>query len=47
MVTVYFENGTSAEVVAKFETEEEYMIALPALEEQATECRMYVTESID
>ena len=47
MVTVYFESKHHSEVVAVFNTEEEYMIALPELEVKATAQRMVVTESIE
>lgn len=55
MVKVYFESskdgltsdGRYAELVAIFDTEEIYMICLPALEVHAKENRMIVTESIE
>ena len=47
MVNVLYENGISAEYVCSYDTEEEYALALPELEREAAECRMYVTESVD
>jgi len=47
-VRVYFETegGGYAEQVATFQDEETYMLCLPALEKQAKEQRMIVTESM-
>ena len=46
MVRVFFESKGYAELAAQFETESEYMEALPKLEAEATKCRMILTESI-
>jgi hypothetical protein len=50
MVKVYFEtkNGGYCELVAIFDSEELYLICLPALEKQAKENGFdYISESID
>jgi hypothetical protein len=47
MIKVYYESNNHAELVATFETEETYMRCLPALEMEAKENRMIVTESIE
>jgi hypothetical protein len=48
MVKVYFETEklNYSELVAVFRDEELYMLALPALEEEAKKHRMIVTESL-
>ena len=45
-VKVYFESGSHAELVATFESEEIYMLCVPALEKQAKEWDMFVTDSV-
>jgi len=47
MITVYFESGRHAEIVAKFESEDVYMACLPVLEAIAKENRMFVTETMN
>jgi len=47
MVKVYFESNSHAELVAIFRDEEMYMLCSPALEKEAEENRMIVTESIE
>ena len=47
MINVFFEDGRGAEYICSFETEEEYALELPALEQKAAACRMYVTESVE
>ena len=53
MVKVYFENlganGTSnyAELVAIFDSEEMYDVCLPALEKEAKNAGMIITESVE
>ena len=47
MINVFFEDGRGAEYICSFETEEEYALELPELEQKAAACRMYVTESVD
>jgi hypothetical protein len=47
MVTVYFENGLYAEIVATFNTEELYIKCLPSLEEEANRLGMTLTESVE
>lgn len=48
MVKVYFQHPTNwyRELVAYFDTEETYMICLPALEKLAEEANMVITENI-
>lgn len=48
MINVYFEtpNGSYSEQVATFKDEELFMKFLPALELEAKEFRMIVTESV-
>lgn len=46
LVKVYFESESHAELVATFETEELYITCLPALQKEALNQRMIVTESI-
>lgn len=49
MIIVYMEtpNGSYAEIVAVFYDEQTYDLCLPALEEQAKEAGMIVTESAE
>ncbi len=47
MIKVYFESSSHAELVATFESEELYMVCLPALEKKAKEQRMIVTEDAE
>ena len=47
MINVFFEDGRGAEYICSFETEEEYALELPELEQKAAACRMYVTESVE
>ena len=46
-VKVYFENGCYAELIATFQSEELYMLAVPALEAYAKENNLILTESVD
>ena len=46
-VTAYFEHGCYAEKIATFQSEELYMLAVPALEAYAKENNLILTESID
>jgi hypothetical protein len=46
-VTVYFEAGAGAHVVAQFDEEDTYMACLPALEALAESKGYIVTESLD
>jgi len=46
-VTVYFESGTGAHVVARFDEEATYMVCLPALEALAKSKGYIVTESLE
>tara|TARA_R110000850_G_scaffold90362_1_gene192653 strand:- start:438 stop:605 length:168 start_codon:yes stop_codon:yes gene_type:complete len=45
-VKVYFESSGHAELVATFESDEIYKLCYPALEKQAKEWDMFVTESV-
>ncbi len=45
-VTVYFESGIHAEIVAQFSNEELYLACLPVLEQIADSQGMTVTESV-
>lgn len=47
-VVVYFENESPAycEVVAYFASESIYMACLPTLEKLASDCNMFVSESV-
>ncbi len=47
MITVYFEKGLNAEIVATFETEEIYAVCTPALEAEAKKRGCIVTESVN
>jgi hypothetical protein len=44
MIKVYFESNSHAELVATFESEDLYIVSLPALEKKAKEQGMIVTE---
>ena len=46
MVTVYFEKNNNAEVVANFDSEQLYLVCLPALEAEAKKQNKILTESI-
>jgi len=46
-VKVYLENKICAELIATFQSEELYMLAVPALEAYAKENNLILTESID
>lgn len=46
-VTVYFESGAGAHIVAQFDEEETYMACLPALEALAHSKGYIVTESLN
>ena len=46
-VKVYLESGSYAELIATFQSEELYMLAVPALEAYAKENNLILTESID
>jgi hypothetical protein len=46
-ITVYFENGKHAEVVAHFSSDELYNACLPILEEEAGKIGYVVTESMN
>ena len=46
-ITVYFENGKHAEVVAHFSSDELYNACLPILEEEARKSGYVVTESMN
>jgi len=46
-VTVYFEAKTGAHIAAQFDSEETYMVCLPALEKLAKSRGYIVTESLD
>ena len=46
-VTAYFEHGCYAEKIATFQSEEIYMLAVPALEAYAKENNLILTESIN
>ena len=45
-VKVYAESNSHAELWATFESEELYLLCLPALEKEANECGMFITESV-
>jgi hypothetical protein len=45
MVKVYFESGSHAELVAIFDTDENYMVCADALDREAKKHRMFVTTS--
>lgn len=45
-LVVYFERGSSCEVVAQFSSEELYMNCLPELEDYASRGGYIVTESV-
>jgi hypothetical protein len=47
MIKVYFESNSHSQLVATFESEELYMVCLPALEKAASEERMIATESFE
>ena len=47
MVKVYFTSKWHSELVAIFDTEENYMICVSALEKEAKKNRMIITESIE
>jgi hypothetical protein len=53
LVKVYLENGsyaettTTKELIATFQSEELYMLAVPALEAYAKENNLILTESVD
>lgn len=47
MITVYFQSGRHAEIVAKFESEDVYMACLPVLEEIAKQQNMIVSEAME
>ena len=47
MIRVYFESKNHAELVAIFDTEEQYAVCIEALEKLADENRMFVTEAIN
>jgi len=47
MIIVYFESKSHAEEVARYETEQDYMTALPELEKRAAAANMVVTESME
>ena len=47
MVHIFFGNGTFAELVATFETEEMFMLCLPTLEKEAKRQGVEVFESIN
>ena len=46
-VKVYLENGIYAELIATFQSEELYMLAVPALEAHAKENNLILTESVN
>jgi len=46
-VLVYFESGTGAHIVARFDEEDTYMACLPALEALAESKGYIVTESLE
>jgi len=46
MVIVYFESKNHAEEVARYETEQDYIAALPELKKRAAAARMIVTETV-
>lgn len=46
-ITVYFENGKHAKVVAHFSSDELYNACLPILEEEAGKIGYVVTESMN
>ena len=46
-VKVYLENKICAELIATFQSEKLYMLAVPALEAYAKENNLILTESID
>ena len=46
MIIIYFENSSHAEVVARYDTEEEYMSALPELKKRAEASNMEITEIV-
>jgi len=46
-VKVYLESGSYAELIATFQSEELYMLAVPALEAYAKENNLILTESVD
>jgi len=46
-VKVFFENGTHAEQVATFESEDLYMVCLPALQQCAAQGGYIITESVE
>jgi hypothetical protein len=47
LVKVYFEQGCYTELIATFQSEELYMLAVPALEAYAKENNLILTESVD
>ena len=47
MVKVYFESKNHAELVAVFDTEEQYDVCIAVLEQLATTNNMILTESIN
>ena len=47
MVKVYFESSNHAELIAVFDNEETYSLCLDALEKEAKDNNMVVTESIE
>ena len=46
MIEVYAESNSHAELWATFESEELYLLCLPALEKEANENGMFITESV-
>jgi len=46
-ITVFFEDGKSAQKIATFESEDMYMLCFPALEKWAKESGGFITESIN
>jgi len=46
-ITVFFEDGKSAQKIATFESEAMYMLCFPALEKWAKESGGFITESIN
>ena len=47
LVKVYLENGSYAELIATFQSEELFMLAVPALEAYAKENNLILSESVD
>ena len=47
MIIVYFESKSHAEEVARYQTEQDYMAALPELEKRAAAANMIVTETLE